>query len=78
MKQFFHVFTMIGNGKPGHSILYTFGYYFIYFSHISSILTCIIRKIRKKASKTDKKYNTIINLKEIYIKLKDFVSNFSF
>ena len=58
---------MIGNGKPGYSILYTFVYYFIYFSHISSIFTCIIRKNRKKASKTDKKYNAIINLKEIHI-----------
>ena len=48
MKQFVHVFTMIGNGKPGHSILYTFVFHFIYFSHISSILTCIIRKNRKK------------------------------
>ncbi len=67
MKQFVHVFTMIGNGKPGHSILYTFVFHFIYFSHISSILTCIIRKNRKKTSKTDKKYNTIINLKEIHI-----------
>ena len=39
---------MIGNGKPSHSILHTFAYNFIYFSHISSIITCIICKIRKK------------------------------
>ena len=69
---------MIGNGKPSHSILHTFAYNFIYFSHISSIITCIICKIRKNRYKISEKLNKIYLLKEFGKLLKEKSSYVSF